>query len=74
MDQFMEQDQLDRFKGLVHVGLCSLGVACVLYNVGAWLIRKEPRLFMNGLIYGGLVWFELVAISKHLRRDRRIET
>lgn len=60
----------DSFKGLVHYATGSLAAAMLLYNVGAWMTRRERRLALNSLVYLMLVGFEGYQTYHHLtRRD-----
>lgn len=57
----------ETFKLGVHLGVFGFGVACSLYNLGAFLAKKHPKNLANVLVYGGLVGFEVYQMNVHWR-------
>jgi len=57
--------QQEGFKCGVHLGLFGLAMTCLLYNLGAFLGRRETHLAMNIGIYGGLAAWEADQIRRH---------
>ena len=54
-------------KGAVHAALGTLAVACLAYNIAAYLCRTANRqhLTVNICLYGALTAYELRAIRHH---------
>ena len=55
----------ERVKELVHEAMLALAGAAGLYNWAAWRARREPRLFINALLYGALAIFEATQAARH---------
>ena len=60
-------NQEEKFKLAVHLGLFGFGVACALYNLGAYYCDKDCQHRNNAFIYGALVAFEVRAVLDHVR-------
>lgn len=54
-------------KVAAHVLLGSVAAVCALYNVAAWLWRRERHLAINAVIYGALTALECYQIQRHGR-------
>lgn len=65
MDPLLDSSEQDEFKLLVHLGILSLGTACLLYNIGAFMARPERHLAVNAVLYSGLVGWEGAQIRRH---------
>jgi len=57
--------QQEEFKLGVHLGLFGLAMTCGLYNLGAYIARRETHLALNVGIYGGVVAWEVDQIRRH---------
>ena len=57
--------QQEEFKLGVHLALFGLAVTCGLYNMGAWVSRREAHLALNVFLYGGVVAWEVDQIRRH---------
>ena len=66
-DPFFESGTGESVKLLVHMGLLGLASACTLYNIAAWLGRREPHLAINVGTYSALVMFEILQIQRHVK-------
>ena len=64
-DPLFPKGEQEAFKLLVHLGLLSLGVTCMLYSVGAFLSRRERHLAVNAGSYIGLTIWEVYQINRH---------
>ena len=72
--QFLSRGHAEPCKGVVHAlagGLCGLMFA---YNTAAWLLRREPYLATNALVYGFAVLFELSQTRRHLDTETACAT
>ena len=65
-DHFFEAGTGESTKLGVHLALLGLASACTLYNMGAWLSRRESHLAVNVGTYAALVGFEIVQIRRHM--------
>jgi len=54
----------------VHAGVLFLAALCGAYNTAAWLVRREPHLAVNAVLYLMLVGWEQQHISHHLEAVR----
>ena len=54
----------------VHAGALALAALCGAYNAAAWLVRREPHLAVNALLYMTLVAWEQNHISHHMEAIR----
>ena len=54
-------------KCAVHAALGALALTCAVYNLAAYLTRREAHLARNVGIYGVIVGIELVQIQHHWR-------
>jgi putative effector of murein hydrolase len=57
----------EKFKMAVHLGLFGLAVTVSLYNLGAWLARRERHLAANTVIYAALLGWEVDQIYRHAK-------
>ncbi len=53
-------------KAGVHCVLMATVAVCAVYNVAAWLKRREPHLAFNTLVYGCAAVWELNHVQQHL--------
>ncbi len=53
-------------KAGVHCVLMATVAVCAVYNVAAWLKRREPHLAFNSLVYGCAAIWELNHVQGHL--------
>lgn len=65
---FFRSGVAEELKGAVHaVALGTLTVmAC--YNLGAFLMRREPHLALNVVLYGAGAWYEVGQVRRHRER------
>ena len=56
----------EELKAGVHAGALGLFAVMGIYNVAAWLARRERHLAINALIYAGLIAWERQHIAHHL--------
>jgi len=54
----------------VHAGVLALAAICGVYNATAWLVRREPHLAVNAVLYLMLVGWEQQHISHHMEAIR----
>lgn len=55
----------------VHAGALALSVVCGVYNVAAWLSRRETHLAVNAVLYTALSIWEQQHVAHHLEEMRR---
>ena len=55
----------------VHGLTLGLAALCGLYNVAAWLTRREAHLAVNALAYAALIVFEQRHVAHHMAEMRR---
>lgn len=60
-----ELNQSEQFKLCVHLGLFGFGVACALYNLGAWCSTRHCQNRNNALVYGALILYEMNQVIQH---------
>ena len=54
----------------VHAGALAIAALCGAYNAAAWLVRREPHLAVNTVLYAMLIAWEQKQISHHLEAIR----
>lgn len=62
---FVTPGRHEHIKGAVHGAMFTLACMCALYNVSAWMARREPRLAANGVLYGLVAIHEAVQVLHH---------
>ena len=55
----------------VHAGALAIAAVCTAYNAAAWLVRREPHLAINTVLYLMLIAWERQHISHHLETIRQ---
>ena len=63
--EFCQSGRAEGVKGMVHVVLMGISGACLAYNVGALIFRRERHLFFNSLLYGSLTAIEAYQVARH---------
>lgn len=61
----------ERAKAACHTAMLGLAATFTLYNGVAWLLRKEPHLARNAVIYAGLTALEMIQIARHREALRK---
>ena len=54
----------------VHASALAIAALCGAYNAAAWLVRREPHLAVNALLYLTLIAWEQKHIAHHLQEIR----
>jgi hypothetical protein len=54
----------------VHAGALALAALCCAYNAAAWLVRREPHLAANTVLYAMLIAWEQQHVSRHMEAIR----
>jgi hypothetical protein len=54
----------------VHAGALAIAAVCGAYNAAAWLVRREPHLAINTVLYLMLIAWEQQHVSHHLETIR----
>jgi len=54
----------------VHAGALAIAALCCAYNAAAWLVRREPHLAVNTVLYAMLIAWEQKHISHHMEAIR----
>jgi hypothetical protein len=54
----------------VHAGALAIAALCGAYNAAAWLVRREPHLAVNTVLYAMLIVWEQQHISHHMEAIR----
>jgi hypothetical protein len=54
----------------VHAGALAIAALCGAYNAAAWLVRREPHLAVNTVLYMVLVIWEQQHITQHMEAIR----
>lgn len=53
-------------KATVHAFVLGTAALCALYNVAAWVARRQTHLAVNTVLYGTLVAWEATHVRHHL--------
>jgi hypothetical protein len=53
-------------KAGVHAIVLGTAALCALYNLAAWLARRDTHLAVNTILYGTLVAWEATHVRHHL--------
>lgn len=67
---FVQSGESEFTKGACHAALGALAAPIAVYNVVAWLYRRERHLAANACIYGLLVALEVRKVLHHARACR----
>lgn len=59
--------ELEPLKANVHRALGTLAGVCAVYNLSAWLVRREKHLLVNGFLYALLTAVEHEQVKHHQR-------
>lgn len=65
----LERGHAEPLKAAVHGAAMGLAAAMGLYNLAAWLRRREPHLAVNAAIYGLAIVWEAGHVWHHCRVD-----
>ena len=66
VSEMLDSGQCEPLKAAVHgVVLAAVGV-CAVYNVAAWIKRRQPHLAVNAVVYCAAVWWEHSQVLHHL--------
>jgi hypothetical protein len=60
----------EKLKLGVHAGALAIAALCGAYNAAAWLVRREPHLAVNTVLYAMLIAWEQQHISHHMHAIR----
>jgi hypothetical protein len=63
-DSLLTAGEAEVFKATIHLGIFA--ATCLCYGAMAYSQRRERRLALSALVYGGLTWFEFRQIQRHL--------
>ena len=66
---FLEPDKYQGVKGAAHGGVFLLAAACAGYNLAAFCKRRQFHLFVNTVLYGALVGYEIATVRQHWSRE-----
>lgn len=74
--EFLHCGKCEPLKAGVHATALGLFVAMGIYNVAAWLCRRERHLAINAIVYGALTAWEQRHVAHHLAelRSPRVES
>ncbi len=61
----LESGSREMFKAMVHGVALAVVAVMDVYNIAAWIQRREPHLAVNSLIYTALVFFEYEHVMHH---------
>jgi hypothetical protein len=53
-------------KASVHAVVLGTAALCALYNLAAWVARRQTHLAVNTLLYGTMVVWEATHVRHHL--------
>lgn len=70
MGTFTDADQNNGVKAATHGALCALAGMCLVYNIAAWLRRRQQHSVVNAVVYAGLVAFEVMQVAHHAEHRR----
>ena len=66
VSEMLDSGQCEPLKAAVHgVVLAAVGV-CAVYNVAAWIKRRQIHLAVNAVLYCAAVWWEHSQVLHHL--------
>jgi hypothetical protein len=54
----------------VHAGALALAALCGAYNAAAWLVRREPHLAVNTVLYVLVIAWEQQHVANHMEAIR----
>ena len=60
-------------KSSVHATACAITAVMATYNVAAWCFRREPHLWINGVIYTAAFAWEVKQTLHHVVACERSE-
>ena len=66
---FLDHGEDERFKGAAHAALLVLAAGCAGYNLAALCKRPRFHLFVNAILYGTLVGYEVATVRHHWTED-----
>ena len=67
----LECGSCETLKAVVHATALGLAVVMGVYNIAAWLRRREPHLAVNAVLYAALTAWERKHLAHHLAELRR---
>lgn len=69
--KIFQSGEYEGVKEAVHTTALGLVGLMAAWNLGALILRREPHLAFNVLIYGGLTFYEHKMVQRHKahRRD-----
>jgi hypothetical protein len=53
-------------KASVHGAALGVAAVCAAYNFSAWLVRRQRHSWINAVVYGTLVAWEVHQVRHHL--------
>jgi hypothetical protein len=56
----------ERLKAAAHSVALVTAAVCGVYNLAAWLVRRQTHLAVNATVYSALVIWELEHVRHHL--------
>lgn len=62
---FLEHGASERLKGLWHLGGLIFAGGAMLYNVAAYLQRRDTHLIVNATAYAALTALEIQKVKHH---------
>ena len=74
LDEFLHCGHCEPLKAGVHATALGLFVVMGVYNVAAWLSRRERHLAINAIVYGALTAWEQQHVAHHLAELRPAAT
>ena len=66
VSEMLDSGQCEPLKAAVHGVVMVLAGVCALYNMAAWLKRRQRHLAINAVFYTSTVWFERCHVMHHL--------
>src|SRR5687767_15052341 len=67
----LQRGSCEPLKAGVHAAALGLFAIMGLYNVAAWLTRRQTHLAVNALLYSSLIIVERKHVAQHLAEGRR---
>ena len=68
----LQSGQAEPLKAVVHGLALGTAALCGVYNLAAWLVRRQKHLAINSVLYGAVVVWEFTHVRHHLVAQRNL--
>ena len=67
MPMLLRHGRYEVLKATVHGAVLTLTAVCALYNLAAWMARRQRHSWVNATVYAALTVWEYHHVQHHLR-------